>query len=110
MPTRQLEENVKDTLQVIEDTVLKLAYRITEKKDIPVDEMKSITVKRYIFSEKMDMPLSTWYSYQMNHRINREYDSVNYIKDAGKFEIDMKEFLEENELMEDYNERIESES
>lgn len=108
MPKRQLEENVNETLQVIEKTVLKLAYRITEKKEIPLEEMGTITVKRYIFSEKMEMPLSTWYSYQMNHRINQEYDSVSYVKDAGKFDIDIQYFLEENDLLEKYNERIES--
>lgn len=107
MPKRQLETNVKETLQTIEETIFKLSVNLKQKKDIPLEDLTSITIKRYVISKKIDMPLSTWYSYQMNHRVSDHFDSIDYIKDAGKFDVNIPEFLEETEQLEQYYNEVE---
>lgn len=106
MPERQMEIKLPETFEKFEEIVLKIAVRLKRQYEKDTDDLTNFHMKNKIIFKEIDMVKSTWYNYALNYRINSKYDSVKYIKDTGKFEINVKQFLQNNDLMQKYNDRL----
>lgn len=106
MSTRNIEKRYKELQDAIEELVLDLAVALKEKKDVDLEDSAPMTLKKQRFASKIDIPISTWYQYHFNYRVDEGYRSIKYLQDTGKFKIDIQKYIENNDLREEYDSRI----
>lgn len=106
MGTHNIETRYKELQEAIEQLVLDLAVALKEKKEIDLEDSAPMTLKKQQFASRIDIPISTWYQYHFNYRIDQDYDAIKYLQDTGKFKINLQEYIEKNDLREEYDSRI----
>lgn len=93
MPKREYKQNVDKALGAVQEIAENLEERLDEL-DKELEKVGELEIRTNHIIDKINMPRSSFYHYTLPQKIDREYEWINYIRNTGKFMIDIQKFSE----------------